>query len=110
MLSVCPWLLLSVMAYGTFIGNCRRLSLKGHMVSAEVVIMRGMYAFAPLAFLVIISPSITLLINLVTINLVPLQRPCHTPFQEIGNEASIRVPRMFKSHAWQQYDKQMQCY
>jgi hypothetical protein len=25
-------------------------------------------------------------------------------------EASIRVPRMFKSHAWQQYDKQMKCY
>jgi hypothetical protein len=37
-------------------------------------------------------------------------RSCHTPFQERGNEASIRVPRMFKSHAWQQYDKQMQCY
>jgi hypothetical protein len=35
---------------------------------------------------------------------------CHTPFREIGNEASIRVPRMFKSHAWQQYDKQMQYY
>ncbi len=35
---------------------------------------------------------------------------CHTPFREIGNEASIRVPRMFKSHAWQQYDKQMQWY
>jgi hypothetical protein len=35
---------------------------------------------------------------------------CHTPFQERGNEASIHVPRMFKSHAWQQYDKQMQCY
>jgi hypothetical protein len=35
---------------------------------------------------------------------------CHTPFREIGNEASIRVSRMFKSHAWQQYDKQMQCY
>jgi hypothetical protein len=35
---------------------------------------------------------------------------CHTPFQERGNEASIRVPRMFKSHTWQQYDKQMQCY
>jgi hypothetical protein len=35
---------------------------------------------------------------------------CHTPFREIGNEASIRVPRMFKSHTWQQYDKQMQCY
>jgi hypothetical protein len=35
---------------------------------------------------------------------------CHTPFREIGNEASIRVPKMFKSHAWQQYDKQMQCY
>jgi hypothetical protein len=32
---------------------------------------------------------------------------CHTPFRERGNEASIRVPRMFKSHAWQQYDKQM---
>jgi hypothetical protein len=26
---------------------------------------------------------------------------CHTPFREIGTEASIRVPRMFKSHAWQ---------
>jgi hypothetical protein len=38
------------------------------------------------------------------------QKHCHTPFREIGNEASIRVPRMFKSHAWQQYDKQMQCY
>jgi hypothetical protein len=36
--------------------------------------------------------------------------PCHTPFRERGNEASIRVPRMFKSHAWQQYDKQMQHY
>jgi hypothetical protein len=24
---------------------------------------------------------------------------CHTPFRERGNEASIRVPRMFKSHA-----------
>jgi hypothetical protein len=35
---------------------------------------------------------------------------CHTLFREKGNEASIRVPRMFKSHAWQQYDKQMQCY
>jgi hypothetical protein len=23
---------------------------------------------------------------------------CHTPFRERGNEASIRVPRMFKSH------------
>jgi hypothetical protein len=29
---------------------------------------------------------------------------CHTPFRERGNEASIRVPRMFKSHAWQQCD------
>jgi hypothetical protein len=27
---------------------------------------------------------------------------CHTPFRERGNEASIRVPRMFKSHARQQ--------
>jgi hypothetical protein len=39
-----------------------------------------------------------------------LGKKCHTPFRERGNEASIRVPRMFKSHAWQQYDKQMQCY
>jgi hypothetical protein len=23
---------------------------------------------------------------------------CHTPFRDSGNEASIRVPRMFKSH------------
>jgi hypothetical protein len=40
----------------------------------------------------------------------PLFLPyCHTPFRERGNKASIRVPRMFKSHTWQQYDKQMQC-
>jgi hypothetical protein len=32
---------------------------------------------------------------------VPLPS-CHTPFRERGNKASIRVPRMFKSHAWQQ--------
>jgi hypothetical protein len=25
---------------------------------------------------------------------------CHTPFRERGNEASIHVPRMFKSHTW----------
>jgi hypothetical protein len=29
-------------------------------------------------------------------------RGYHTPFRERGNDASIRVPRMFKSHAWQQ--------
>jgi hypothetical protein len=27
-----------------------------------------------------------------------VHKMCHTPFKEIGNEASIRVPRMFKSH------------
>jgi hypothetical protein len=27
-----------------------------------------------------------------------VQAACHTPFRERGNEASIRVPRMFKSH------------
>jgi hypothetical protein len=26
------------------------------------------------------------------------QRGCHTPFRDRGNEASIRVPRMFHSH------------
>jgi hypothetical protein len=26
------------------------------------------------------------------------EEKCHTPFRERGNEASIRVPRMFKSH------------
>jgi hypothetical protein len=35
---------------------------------------------------------------------------CHTPALRNRTEASIRVPRMFKSHAWQQYDKQMKCY
>jgi hypothetical protein len=43
-------------------------------------------------------------------DLYPEVDPCHTPFWERGNEGSICVPRMFKSHAWQQYDKQMQCY
>jgi hypothetical protein len=47
--------------------------------------------------------------RLVTIHPVP-DMTCHTPFRERGSEASIRVPRMFKSYAWQQYDKQMQCY
>jgi hypothetical protein len=30
---------------------------------------------------------------------------CHTPFRERRNKASILVPRMFKSHIQQQYDK-----
>jgi hypothetical protein len=34
---------------------------------------------------------------------------CHTPFRESRNEASIRVPRMFKSHIQQQYDKHVLC-
>jgi hypothetical protein len=37
-------------------------------------------------------------------------RSCHTPVLRNRTEASIRVPRMFKSHTWQQYDKQMKCY
>jgi hypothetical protein len=35
---------------------------------------------------------------------------CHTPVLTNRTEASICVPRIFKSHAWQQYDKQMKCY
>jgi hypothetical protein len=35
---------------------------------------------------------------------------CHIPVLRNRTEASIRVPRMFKSHACQQYDKQMKCY
>jgi hypothetical protein len=34
---------------------------------------------------------------------------CHTPFRDSRNEASIRVPRMFHSHVYQQYDKQIPC-
>jgi hypothetical protein len=40
-------------------------------------------------------------------DLIPL---CHTPVLRNRTEASIRVPRMFKSHVWQQYDKQMKYY
>jgi hypothetical protein len=40
----------------------------------------------------------------------PATHKCHTPVLRNGTEASIRVPRMFKSHARQQYDKQMKCY
>jgi hypothetical protein len=29
------------------------------------------------------------------------EEECHTPFRERGNKASICVPRMFKSYAWQ---------
>jgi hypothetical protein len=32
---------------------------------------------------------------------------CHTPVLKSRTEASIHVSGMFKSHAWQQYDKQM---
>jgi hypothetical protein len=35
---------------------------------------------------------------------------CHTLVLRNRTEASIRVPRMLKSHACQQYDKQMKCY
>jgi hypothetical protein len=41
---------------------------------------------------------------------VPWSCKVSYPVPRNRNEASIRVPRMFKSHAWQQYDKQMQCY
>jgi hypothetical protein len=54
---------LIAMEYDSFIENCCRHSLKGHLVCVEVVIMRGMYAFMPLAFSVIISPSNTLPIS-----------------------------------------------
>jgi hypothetical protein len=57
-----------------------------------------------------LSMMISLFISWMTL-LKPLPRHlCHTPFGERGNEASIRVPRLFKSHVWQQYDKQMKCY
>jgi hypothetical protein len=35
---------------------------------------------------------------LLYLRVVGLVGLCHTPFRERGNEASIRVPRMFKSH------------
>jgi hypothetical protein len=35
---------------------------------------------------------------------------CHTPVLRNRTEASIRVPRTFKSHACQQYDKSMKCF
>jgi predicted RNA methylase len=34
----------------------------------------------------------------------------HPGSRKHRTEASIRVPRMFKSHTWQQYDKQMKCF
>lgn len=63
------------MAYDKRIGNCRRFSLNGHLDWADVVIIRGMYAFEPLAFPMIISPSMMRVVSCVTISLVPLQRP-----------------------------------
>jgi hypothetical protein len=32
------------------------------------------------------------------IGAIPATHACHTPFRDSGNEASIRVPRMFHSH------------
>jgi hypothetical protein len=45
-----------------------------------------------------------------TVSTISTLLKCPTPFQKRGNEASTHVPRMLKSHAWQQYDKQMQYY
>jgi hypothetical protein len=45
-----------------------------------------------------------------TVSTIPILLKCHTPFQKRGSEASTHVPRMLKSYAWQQYDKQMQYY
>jgi hypothetical protein len=38
------------------------------------------------------------MLNLITRKTFIEMGLCHTPFRERGNEASIRVPRMFKSH------------
>jgi hypothetical protein len=35
---------------------------------------------------------------------------CHTLVLKSRTEASICVPRMFKSHVYQQYDKQKKCF
>jgi hypothetical protein len=49
------------------------------------------------------------LIFCLTLTLMLCLALCHTPVQEGGTEASIHVPKMFKSHIWQQYNNQMQC-
>jgi hypothetical protein len=41
LLSVCPWLLLIVMAYEIRIGNCLRFIMKGHFESVKVVTILG---------------------------------------------------------------------
>jgi hypothetical protein len=43
---------------------------------------------------------------MVNTSLIPLVIP---PFLKSGNEASIRVTKIFKSHIEQQYDKQVSC-
>jgi hypothetical protein len=50
------------------------------------------------------SLRVTVLARLTSYSQHSSDTTCHTPFRKRGNEASIRVPRMFKSHAWQQYD------
>jgi hypothetical protein len=47
------------------------------------------------------------LVRLASYNQHRSNTTCHTPVVKSRTEASICVPRMFKSHAWQQYDNQI---
>jgi hypothetical protein len=47
---------------------------------------------------VVVQQKTKLIVQQKTKLIVQQNTKWHTPFRERGNEASIRVPRMFKSH------------
>jgi hypothetical protein len=57
----------------------------------------GLYEYLVMSFGLTNAPAhfMSLMNSVFTLE---LDQFCHTPFQERGNEASIRVPTMFKSH------------
>jgi hypothetical protein len=57
------------------------------------------------SFVIYISLRTPGLARLASYNQHSSDTTCSTPVREDGTEASICVPRMFKSHVYQQYDK-----
>jgi hypothetical protein len=86
--------------------------LETHIVMSSFIFCLVLILMFCLAFTLVLLLALSHVLCLTLLLVLRLNSlmDCHTPFREIGNKASIRVPMMFKSHAWQQYDKQMQCY
>jgi hypothetical protein len=68
---------------------------KGKMLGTDVIKVNDYFTLNDVALVDKLRSNLLFVSQLVDADL-----DCHTPFRERVNEASIRVPRMFKSHAW----------